>query len=201
MNVRLATSAVVAAAGAVLLAVTPSATAAAPTVASPAPVKHAPNFEAEFPVAVKGAEVTFGGQDLTTDLTGKATLDIAAPSPGNLEAKASGTLEVTADHPDLGKITLKSEAKGSASFNSVLSPFPAKLDLSADATMTVEKAPGNGKAAQPLELKTKDPASLAGNLDQFPPKGNILDLQNPVDLVDQDDKTVATVNKFPLTVA
>ncbi len=55
---------------------------------------------------------------------------------------------------------------------------------------------------EPLILTTKDPALLIGKLTQFPPKGDLYQLQNPVDLVlpDDADTTIATIEKFPVKV-
>lgn len=60
----------------------------------------------------------------------------------------------------------------------------------------------SSKAYEPLILTTKDPAKLIGKLTQFPPKGDLYQLQNPVDLVDLEnpDVTVATIQKFPVKV-
>lgn len=60
----------------------------------------------------------------------------------------------------------------------------------------------SSKAYDPLILTTKDPAKLVGQLTQFPPKGDLYQLQNPVDLIDLEnpDTTVATIQKFPVKV-
>lgn len=60
----------------------------------------------------------------------------------------------------------------------------------------------SSKAYEPLILTTKDPARLVGQLTQFPPRGDLYRLQNPVDLVDLEnpDVTVATIQKFPVKV-
>ncbi|MDQ0994377.1 hypothetical protein [Streptomyces sp. V3I7] len=202
MNIRLASTAVAAAAGAVLLAVAPTATAAAPTLTTQvAPAAH--NHQVvDFPVTVKGAQINYRGQVLNLDLTGKATLTVDAPAPGSLKAAASGTLEVSAQHPDLGKITVKSEAKGTASLNSVLTPLPADLSLTTTGTLTIEN-PGTaprGAAVEPLVLTTKNPAQLVGKLTQFPPKGDLTTLASPVDLVDANNQVGATITSFPVTV-
>ncbi|MFD4600163.1 hypothetical protein ACFWPQ_19315 [Streptomyces sp. NPDC058464] len=49
---------------------------------------------------------------------------------------------------------------------------------------------------------TRDPALLVGRLAQYPPRGDLYQLQNPVDLVDpeQPDVTVATLQKLPVKV-
>lgn len=201
MKIRLVTSAV-AAAGALVLAATPMATAGVPAQAAAAQ-QAAPQFKAEFPVTAKGAAITFRGKDLTADLTGKATLSADPPTVGNLKGKASGTLTVSADHPDLGKVTVESKATGTASFKSVANPFPAQLDLSSTATVTIQNPGGTaqrGMNAEPLVLTTKNPATLTGTLTQFPPKGDFTRLNNPVDFVDTNDVTIATIDKFPVVV-
>ena len=58
------------------------------------------------------------------------------------------------------------------------------------------------KAYEPLVLTTKDPGRLLGSLTQFPPKGDLYQLQNPIDLVlpDNPDRTIATIDRFPVKV-
>jgi hypothetical protein len=60
----------------------------------------------------------------------------------------------------------------------------------------------SSRAYEPLILTTKDPAKLIGKLTQFPPRGDLYQLQNPVDLIDLEnpDVTVATIQKFPVKV-
>lgn len=60
----------------------------------------------------------------------------------------------------------------------------------------------SSKAYEPLVLTTKDPAKLIGQLTQFPPRGDLYRLQNPVDLIlpDDPDKTMATIERFPVKV-
>ncbi|MDH6134042.1 hypothetical protein P3T37_003441 [Kitasatospora sp. MAA4] len=72
-------------------------------------------------------------------------------------------------------------------------------------TMVIEQPQGLGQdrsKREPLILTTKDPAMLIGQLTQFPPKGDLYQLQNPVDLVDLEnpDTVVATITKFPVKV-
>ncbi|MDI3405731.1 hypothetical protein [Streptomyces cavernicola] len=196
MNIRFAT-AVAAAAGAVLLTVAPAATAAAPAgpAAAASTAEAAVPLQAEFPVSIKGVQLNVHGQTHTIDLSGTASLSIEAPSLGNLRTKVTGTLNVTAEDSALGKISLQSQATGTASFNSLLQPFPAKLDLSATGDLTILKS-----GMTPVSLKAKAPAQLGGTLQQFPPTGNILDLTSPVEFVDANGQTVASVTRFPLTV-
>ncbi|MFD2467414.1 twin-arginine translocation signal domain-containing protein [Amycolatopsis silviterrae] len=77
-------------------------------------------------------------------------------------------------------------------------------------TMTIDQPDGllrragiqSRKAYEPLVLTTKDPALLVGKLTQFPPRGDLYQLQNPVDLIlpDDPDTTIATIQKFPVKV-
>ncbi|MDI3389885.1 hypothetical protein QIS99_27380 [Streptomyces sp. B-S-A8] len=195
MNIRFAT-AVAAAAGAVLLTVAPAATAAAPAgpAAAASTAQAAVPLQAEFPVAVTGVEMNLNGQTHTLNLTGKASLTIEAPTFGDLETKVAGTLTVTAEDPDLGKIVVESKGVGTASFNSLLQPFPAKLELSATGNVTIQK-----DGMDPVTLSTKAAVQLGGEINQFPPRGDLLDLQSPAELVDANGETVGTVTEFPLT--
>jgi hypothetical protein len=60
--------------------------------------------------------------------------------------------------------------------------------------------PGNGD--EPLVLTTKNPAKLTGTLTQYPPRGDLYQLQNPVDLIDLEnpDIVVATIQKLPVKI-
>jgi hypothetical protein len=51
-----------------------------------------------------------------------------------------------------------------------------------------------------LLLMTKSPAILSGRITQFPPKADLYQLENPVDLAapDDPDTTVVTIHKFPV---
>ncbi|WP_406451165.1 hypothetical protein OH768_07125 [Streptomyces sp. NBC_01622] len=84
--------------------------------------------------------------------------------------------------------------------------FPPKYEqiMVLSFTMVIEQPTDNKARAarEPLILTTKDPAKLIGSLTQFPPKGDLYQLQNPVDLVDLEhpDTVVATIEKFPVKV-
>lgn len=79
--------------------------------------------------------------------------------------------------------------------------FPPKYEstMILPFTMVIEQ-PGNGDG--PLILTTKDPAKLIGHLTQYPPKGDLYQLQSPVELVDLEnpDITVATLQKLPVKI-
>ncbi|MET8742083.1 hypothetical protein [Streptomyces sp. NPDC004728] len=60
----------------------------------------------------------------------------------------------------------------------------------------------SGDGSEPLVLTTKDPMVLIGQLTQFLPRGDLYQLQNPVELVDPEDpaKVLAVIEKFPVEV-
>ncbi|MEU0822924.1 hypothetical protein [Streptomyces mirabilis] len=83
----------------------------------------------------------------------------------------------------------------------VTQTFPPKFEIITvlDFTMTIEQS-GNGD--EPLVLTTKDPAKLIGTLTQYPPKGDLYQLQSPVDLIDLENPgiVVATIQKLPVKI-
>lgn len=86
--------------------------------------------------------------------------------------------------------------------------FPPKFEqiMVLSFTMVIENPETSNDHArahhEPLILTTKDPAQLVGSLTQFPPRGDLYQLQNPVDLIDLEnpDTVVATIQKFPVKV-
>ncbi|MEU2288986.1 hypothetical protein ABZ614_45130 [Streptomyces sp. NPDC013178] len=66
-------------------------------------------------------------------------------------------------------------------------------------TMTIDQ-PGNGN--EPLVLTNREPMVLIGRLTQYPPRGDLYQLQKPVELVDpaDPDKVIAVIEKFPVRV-
>ena len=86
--------------------------------------------------------------------------------------------------------------------------FPPKFEqiMVLSFTMVIEQPEASNvhvrAGYEPLILTTKDPAKLVGMLTQFPPKGDLYQLQNPVHLVDLEnpDTVVATIQKFPVKV-
>ncbi|CAM3294108.1 hypothetical protein [Stackebrandtia soli] len=68
--------------------------------------------------------------------------------------------------------------------------------------MTIDGAGEDG----PLVLGTRNPMVLIGQLTQYPPKGDLYRLENPVELVelkDREDSTakpVAVIEQFPVKV-
>jgi hypothetical protein len=77
--------------------------------------------------------------------------------------------------------------------------FPPRFEhvIIAGFIMTIVQGGG-----EPLVLTPKDPAQLIGKLTQYPPRGDLYQLQNPVDLVfpDDPDTVIATIQKFPAQI-
>ncbi|MFB9689501.1 hypothetical protein [Amycolatopsis plumensis] len=113
-----------------------------------------------------------------------------ADGGGDGRARQGGTITIEQNDVDVdAKSLLKLTQK-----------FPPRYEqiMVLNFTMTIDQP----DRAEPLVLTTKDPAKLIGQLTQFPPSGDIYQLQNPVDLVlpDNPDDTVATLQQFPVKV-
>ncbi|MCX5096591.1 hypothetical protein OOK36_49335 [Streptomyces sp. NBC_00365] len=115
--------------------------------------------------------------------------------------------KINADLPgenrDSGSITIEQndvdvDAK---SLLRVTQSFPPKFEhiMVPDFAMAIEQ-PGNGD--EPLVLTTKNPAKLIGTLTQYPPRSDLYQLQNPVELIDLEnpDIVVATIQKLPVKI-
>jgi hypothetical protein len=88
----------------------------------------------------------------------------------------------------------------SASLLRLTQQFPPKYECSlvlSPCTMVIEQ-PGS----EPLVLITKNRFTLIGQLTQYPPRGDLFQLQTPVEFVDREnpDTVVATIEKFPVKV-
>lgn len=79
-------------------------------------------------------------------------------------------------------------------------------------TMTIERPPAAlmgralgvslNRAPEPLVLSTREPGKLIGQLNSFPPKGELYQLQNPIDLIlpDRPEEVIASIQQFPVKV-
>ncbi|MFG2260968.1 hypothetical protein [Streptomyces mirabilis] len=102
----------------------------------------------------------------TKSTRGKTGYKISADLPGDNGDGGSITIEqndVDVDPKSLLRVTQN---------------FPPKFEniMVLDFTMTIEQ-PGNGNGGEPLVLTTKDPAKLIGTITQYPPKGDLYQLQ------------------------
>ena len=118
---------------------------------------------------------------------------MSAELPGGDGARQGGTITIEQNDVDVDPQSLLRLAQR----------FPPKYEqiMVLSFTMTIDQ-PEQDRLTEPLMLTTKDPAKLIGNLTRFPPKGDLYQLQNPVDLIDLEnpDTVIATIQKFPVKV-
>jgi hypothetical protein len=121
---------------------------------------------------------------------------------GGVRLRVTGN-EWRAESPDLGTITI-SQADDDVTPLSLLEIIDNGVfrnTMFLDWTVTVEKPPSGG----PLLVlsNTKTATLLNNNLRNFPPKGDVFQLQQPVDLAPVGDpgQVVAQLQQFPLTVS
>jgi hypothetical protein len=193
------------------------ATAVALTVSS-APSAHAapqagwlPPIGAEIPMSMlaRHVPVVVKGHKMHPDFRGgiKVRVDVNPDDPINSVRLRVVGFKMTAEPPDradVGSITIEQndvdvDAK---SLLRLTQRFPPKYEQIMVLSFTMVIDQPQGRISEPLILTTKDPAKLIGSLTQFPPKGDLYQLQNPVDLVDLEnpDTAVATIHKFPVKV-
>jgi hypothetical protein len=112
--------------------------------------------------------------------------------------------EVTADSPVLGTVTISQsdiDTTPLSLLELIHNPPVFRQTMFLDFTVTVEKPPaGQG----PLVLSNTRTATLINdNLTNFPPQGDVYQLQEPIDLAppDSPDQVLATLQQFPVTVS
>ncbi|MEU3523159.1 hypothetical protein AB0E62_04710 [Streptomyces sp. NPDC038707] len=112
------------------------------------------------------------GGDTVNDGGGTVTIE-----QNEVDAEAESTLRLTQQNPP------RYEHRNILSF-----------------TMTIDQPGEDGSG--PLVLTTKKPMILVGQLTQFPPRGDLYKLEQPVELVDPDnpDDVLAVIHKFPVKV-
>ncbi|MFF4958330.1 hypothetical protein [Streptomyces sp. NPDC001222] len=123
---------------------------------------------------------------------------------GGVKLKIIGE-EYSADHPELGKLTLSQADVDTTplSLLEVVSNMPPKFKntLFHDFTLTVERPPGGG--APWVLSNTKTMTTLNESLTVFPPQGSVYQLTEPVDFAPVGDpkRVVAQLMQFPMTMA
>ncbi|KAI8870987.1 hypothetical protein GQ42DRAFT_9449 [Ramicandelaber brevisporus] len=121
---------------------------------------------------------------------------MSAELPGGDGDSASGGRTITIEQNDID-VDAKSLLK-------LTQRFPPKYEniMVLSFTMTIDQPDPTSGKSEPLVLTTKEPMKLVGQLTQFPPRGDLYQLQNPVDLVlpDDPDTAIATIEKFPVKV-
>lgn len=144
-----------------------------------------------------------GTQDPLT-LTGTATLE--AGNPVTIDGHPAIPFLISGEHltgrsPALGHVRMTLEGQQDAWLfeNTREKPFPAEEVMPFNYHITLGAFPGETLTAQAID---PGPTTLVGQLTQFPPKGDLYQLQSPVDLIDVEnpDTVVATIQKFPVKV-
>lgn len=108
-------------------------------------------------------------------------------------------------HPQLGQITIRLDDNrtDSSEYNDrALNQDQHTITTHLLVTMSPPARSAGPSGREPLVLSTKNPGKLIGQLDNFPPKGEIYQLENPISLVipDNPGEIVATIDKFPVQV-
>ncbi|MFE6977078.1 hypothetical protein [Streptomyces sp. NPDC057682] len=193
------------------LAALPALTSS-PATAVPAPTRAAAAAAAESSLPPIGAEIPssmisintpirIGGSLLRVDLRGgiKQRVEPNPDNPNHSVRLRTIGFRMTGELPDGGTITMEQN----------------DIDVDANSTLTVEQASPPKLVERdelsfsvtieqpdqdPVVLVSRDPMVLKGNLTQFPARGDLYRLVQPVDLVDPEnpDSATATIEQFPV---
>lgn len=200
------------------LAVSPPATA----ITMPQSVRPLPaaGQETVMDVAATGVPIQVGGRTVTANFTGtvKTRAESNATDPtGKSMALRVVSFDMKADTPELGKVQLTKTSVETTPSGMVelakLYPMIVRSTMVVDFTLTADRMPSAASPvsnkiqqavpAGPLTLSTKKPAVLvSGNLTQFPPNGDVYQLQEPVELAlpSSPDSAAVTIQQFPAKV-
>lgn len=216
LRTGVAGAAMVAGAAAGLTAAGASPASAAQT---PRQLPTPPPVGAEIPCSclALNTPLTVQAATVTVDFRGEIRIRVSASNPldpWSLRLTVIGH-RVHAHDDNLGEITIE-QADTEVTPDSLLrmvSQYPPRWEqtMFLDFTLTIENPPEETmrralgvtpKQSEPLVLTTKNPGMLVGQLSHFPPRGELYQLQNPIDLVlpDNPDETVASIDKFPVKV-
>jgi hypothetical protein len=130
-------------------------------------------------------------------------------NPGDHESHQDGTAPLEQDAPSY-RVELDDQWLTPLS---VLSPVVTGSDawehaMSLGLKVTITNPPAawartaGVEQSEPIVLATKQPAVLVGALDSFPPRGDVYQLKNPVELVFAHDPgtPIGKLEKLPLTI-
>jgi hypothetical protein len=152
-----------------------------------------------FPFSCDGAEIEVGGQRITWNPSGQLTvsLDLEKLQQFISSVIHSFTFAVSQFEATDGptKISLDNERTLESTFIGAGS-FPATQVMNFHLTVeSPELFPGK-------KLQSKNHASLSGQLNRFPPQGDLYQLADPVELEDADNPgdVLGTINTFPVRV-
>ncbi|KAI8867850.1 hypothetical protein GQ42DRAFT_50108 [Ramicandelaber brevisporus] len=163
-----------------------------------------------------GVSIVLNGKPISVDFSGGIDVRVAANPKNLLESAVSlSGFRMTAKLPSKSAVRAGGDGETitieqsdvdvtPGSLLKMTQQFPPKFEqiMVLSFTMTIDQPDLMLRKREPLVLTTKDPAILVGKLTQFPPMGDIYQLQNPIDLVlpDNPDTTIATIEKFPVKV-
>lgn len=169
-----------------------------------------PPIGAEIPCSMLAVNtpLRIRGEFMTVDFRGgiKHRVEVNPDDPQYSVRLRTIGFRMSAELPDDGTLTLEQNDIDvyAKSVLRLTQKFPPRYQLSLELgfTMTIDQPDDLGRIHEPLVLTTKDPAQLVGQLTQFPPRGDLYRLQNPVDLIlpDEPDSTIATIQRFPVRV-
>ncbi|MFJ8489674.1 hypothetical protein ACIRBZ_15090 [Streptomyces sp. NPDC094038] len=171
-----------------------------------------PPIGAEIPCSMLGINTPIQLKDslVSVDFRGgiKHRVDVNPDDPINSVRMRTVGFRLTAELPSAdgnggGTVTIEQSDVDveSKSLLRLVQQFPPKYEsvmVLSPFTVTIDQ-PDNGG---PQVLVTKDSANIIGQLTQYPPRGDLYQLQNPVELVDPEDPdvTVATIHKLPVKI-
>ncbi|KAF9320974.1 hypothetical protein BG006_002690 [Podila minutissima] len=177
------------------------------TTVRPAPL---PAIGAEIPMSMLAINSQLKiKSSLSVDFRGgmKQRIDVDPNDPfHSVRARIVG-FKVSAELPDNGngepsqviieQNNIDTDAKSTLR---ITQQFPPKFEhviVLDSISLTIVEGTGN-----PMVLTNADPMTLVGTLTQFPPKGDLYQLQSPVNFVDPEnpDRPAATLQTFPAKI-
>ncbi|MFJ7964541.1 hypothetical protein [Streptomyces sp. NPDC096324] len=166
-----------------------------------------PPIGAEIPCSrlAINTPVRYKGQLHSLDFRGgiKHRVDVNPNDPINSVRLRVVGHRVSADFPEGvgGSVTIEQneidvDAKSTLSLTQQFPPKYEHRDI-LSFTMIFDQPEGD-----PVVTVTKEPMVLIGQLTQYPPRGDLYQLEKPVELVDPEDETkvIAVIEKFPVKV-
>ncbi|MFD4676140.1 hypothetical protein ACFWNN_40895 [Lentzea sp. NPDC058450] len=155
-------------------------------------------------LSAPGVELKVGAKAVKVDLSGDVVLRVVAGDVDPLKAVRLRVLDLNlAGKLPKGDVTIRPSGFDVAAASEL------KLNLGVPPTLSHNLAVGlkitinePTISPKPIELSTKDVAKLAGKLKTFPPLGDLHQLQNPVDLVDdlKPDVTAGVIAKLGVKI-
>lgn len=176
-----------------------------PTLPAPGTSYDLGVLAADVPIAYRDARVSFPNVRGSVNFDIQPSIKLTDPLVAVVKEFAlKGRIEQGT------AITIEQDRTSESSLRLIPGDDP-KLEhtMALDFTVTISNPPPGMAPAEgsdlPLVLTTKNPAVLIGNLTQFPPQGDLYQLQDPIELVQANTtqgeaEVVATIKEFPLQI-